>query len=27
MQAWKFEPALYQGKPVKTWAKQEFDSI
>lgn len=24
MQAWKFEPAQYQGKPVKTWAKQRI---
>ena len=24
MQAWKFEPALYQGQPVKTWAKQRI---
>ncbi|MBL4773004.1 MAG: energy transducer TonB [Alcanivoracaceae bacterium] len=24
MQAWKFEPAQYQGQPVKTWAKQRI---
>jgi len=24
MHAWKFEPAIYQGKPVKTWAKQRI---
>lgn len=24
MQAWKFEPAQYQGKPVRTWAKQRI---
>ncbi len=24
MQSWKFEPAQYQGKPVKTWAKQRI---
>ena len=24
MQAWKFEPAQYKGKPVKTWAKQRI---
>ncbi|MFK8011705.1 MAG: TonB family protein [Marinicellaceae bacterium] len=24
MQAWKFEPAQYEGKPVKTWAKQRI---
>jgi protein TonB len=24
MQAWKFEPAQYQGQPVKSWAKQRI---
>ena len=24
MQSWKFEPAQYQGKPVKSWAKQRI---
>lgn len=24
MQGWKFEPAQYKGKPVKTWAKQRI---
>ncbi len=24
MQSWKFKPAQYQGKPVKTWAKQRI---
>jgi len=24
MQVWKFEPALYEGKPVKSWAKQRI---